>query len=68
MNLNHDSRTCTNIGQEENQGLAMAMNPIQFQRGLSLPDFMTQYGSLEQCHRALVTPSMAERLRLSAVW
>ena len=31
----------------------MAKNPIQFQPGLSLPDFMAQYGTLEQCHQAL---------------
>lgn len=31
----------------------MAKNPIQFQRGLSIANFMSQYGSTQQCHRAL---------------
>lgn len=31
----------------------MAKNPIQFQPGLSLPAFLAQYGSEEQCRRAL---------------
>ena len=31
----------------------MAMNPIQFQRGLSLPEFQQHYGSEAACERAL---------------
>ena len=31
----------------------MAKNKIQFQRGMSLPDFMDQYGTEEKCHAAL---------------
>lgn len=31
----------------------MAMNRIQFQRGLSLPEFLKSYGSEAQCERAL---------------
>lgn len=31
----------------------MAKNKIQFQQGLSLPEFLTQYGSEEQCRKAL---------------
>lgn len=27
----------------------MVKNPIQFQKGLSLPDFVASYGSEEQC-------------------
>jgi transposase-like protein len=32
----------------------MALNRIQFQKGLSLPEFMKRYGSDEQCEAALV--------------
>ncbi|MCP4286066.1 MAG: IS1595 family transposase [Gammaproteobacteria bacterium] len=31
----------------------MAKNQVQFQRGLSLPQFFNQYGTNEQCHSAL---------------
>lgn len=31
----------------------MAMNPIQFQRGLSLPEFLQHYGDEAACERAL---------------
>jgi len=31
----------------------MSINPIQFQRGLSLPDFLSQYGTEAQCEAAL---------------
>lgn len=31
----------------------MAQNPIQFQNGLSLPDFLKDYGSEDQCEQAL---------------
>ncbi|WP_419633523.1 IS1595 family transposase [Thiolapillus sp.] len=31
----------------------MSINPIQFQRGLSLPDFLSQYGTEAQCESAL---------------
>lgn len=31
----------------------MAKNQVQFQKGLSLRDFLSRYGSEEQCHRSL---------------
>ena len=32
----------------------MPMNRVQFQKGLSLPEFMDRYGTEEQCEQALV--------------
>ncbi|MDO5290179.1 MAG: transposase, partial [Pseudomonadota bacterium] len=32
----------------------MPINPIQFQAGLSLPEFMHRYGSEQQCEDALI--------------
>ena len=32
----------------------MARNPVQFQKGLSLTDFLSRYGTEELCHDALV--------------
>ena len=32
----------------------MAMNRVQFQRGLSMARFLKQYGAVHQCHAALV--------------
>ncbi len=32
----------------------MPMNRVQFQKGLSLPDFMKRYGTEDQCERALI--------------
>ena len=31
----------------------MAKNPVQFQKGFSLPQFLKQYGTELQCHNAL---------------
>ncbi|MFT7675540.1 MAG: hypothetical protein ACI845_003967, partial [Gammaproteobacteria bacterium] len=31
----------------------MARNQVQFQKGISLPEFLKQYGTQEQCHTAL---------------
>jgi len=35
------------------KALAMAQNKVQFQKGLSLPTFMTLYGTEELCFQAL---------------
>jgi hypothetical protein len=32
----------------------MPMNRVQFQKGLSLPEFLERYGTDEQCEQALV--------------
>ena len=31
----------------------MAKNQVQFQKGLSLPEFLEQYGTEEQCREAV---------------
>jgi hypothetical protein len=31
----------------------MSKNAVQFQRGMSLPEFMDQYGTQSQCERVL---------------
>ena len=33
----------------------MAMNKVQFQKGLSMAEFMDRYGSAEQCEQALMS-------------
>ena len=33
----------------------MAMNKVQFQKGLSMAEFMERYGSVEQCEQALMS-------------
>ena len=38
----------------------MARNPIQFQRGLSLPEFLRDYGTNDQCWNALCEARWAE--------
>ncbi len=32
----------------------MSRNQIQFQKGISLPEFIKQFGTPEQCHDALI--------------
>jgi hypothetical protein len=32
----------------------MPMNRVQFQKGLSMPEFLSCYGTEEQCEQALV--------------
>lgn len=36
------------------KGYVMSINHVQFQKGLSLADFMERYGTQAQCHAALV--------------
>jgi transposase-like protein len=38
----------------------MAMNRVQFQKGLSMSEFLKQYGTAEQCHTALVASRWPE--------
>jgi hypothetical protein len=40
-------RKATSTGQLE--GNAMVLNRVQFQAGLSMPDFLKDYGSESQC-------------------
>ena len=38
----------------------MAMNRVQFQKGLSMSEFLKQYGRVEQCHAALLASRWPE--------
>ena len=42
----------------------MTMNRVQFQRGLSMAEFLDRYGSEEQCEAALVCLALAEGIPL----
>lgn len=44
----------------------MAMNQVQFQRGLLMAEFLDKYGTEEKCHAALVTPRWPEGFRCPA--
>jgi transposase-like protein len=48
--LSHPSLHTEPVDLQENE---MAKNQVQFQKGLSLPEFLRQYGSEEQCRTAL---------------
>jgi transposase-like protein len=37
----------------QNREIAMAKNQVQFQKGLSLTGFLSEYGTEDQCHSAL---------------
>jgi hypothetical protein len=51
-------RRVTSTGQLE--GNAMAMNRVQFQAGLSMPNFLKDYGSEAQCEQALEAIRLAD--------
>ena len=38
----------------------MKKNPIQFQKGFSLPDFVKRYGTESQCAEALSSPRQVD--------
>jgi len=40
----------------------MMCNPVQFQKGLSLNEFLERCGDEDKCHVALRTPPMLEKL------
>ena len=42
----------------------MARNPVQFQKGISLNEFLSLYGTEQQCFDALYRLAMAQRLRV----
>jgi hypothetical protein len=44
----------------------MAMNRVQFQRGLSMPEFLQRYGTVEACEDAARLP-LARGIRVSEV-
>ena len=41
----------------------MAINHVQFQKGLSMAAFMDKYGTQKQCHAALVASRWPEGFR-----
>jgi transposase-like protein len=49
--VSHSVRSLAPINQREP---VMPMNPIQFQRGVSMPEFFSRYGTEAQCTAALV--------------
>jgi transposase-like protein len=44
----------------------MAINPVQFQKGLSMVDFMAQYGTEAKCYRALYRTRWPQGFRCPA--
>jgi transposase-like protein len=46
--------------------MAMAINPIQFQKGLSLPDFLARYGTEAQCEAVLIAARWPDGFRCPA--
>jgi transposase-like protein len=48
-----DTPTLINCLQTSQKEAVMAKNKVQFQQGVSIQEFMAQYGSEEQCYQAL---------------
>ena len=46
----------------------MARSPIQFQQGISLNEFLSLYGTEDQCFDALYQWPLAQWLLLPALW
>ncbi len=46
----------------------MAINKIQFQKGLSIAEFMVRYGTEKQCHDALVASRWPEGFMCPPLW
>jgi len=44
----------------------MAINPVQFQKGLSMVEFLAQYGTEAKCYRALYRARWPQGLRCPA--
>ena len=44
----------------------MAINPVQFQKGLSMVEFMAEYGTEAKCYRALYRARWPQGFRCPA--
>ena len=45
----------------------MARSPVQFQKGISLNEFLSLYGTEDQCFDAPLPLALAQRLRVPAL-
>lgn len=55
--------TCRVIALNQHEVAIMAMNRIQFQPGLSMPEFLKEYGTERQCEQALAAVRWPEGFR-----
>ena len=46
----------------------MGINRVQFQKGLSMAEFMERYGTEEKCHAALVASRWPNGFVCSGMW